>query len=146
MRDSEWQRVIKRMNTNESKENRVILFFKRNKMPIWLLNNFIQFSMQCKTTITRSRSQMFFEIGFLKVCNIHRKTHVLEFFLVKLQAWRPVTLLRRYCNTYVFLWILRSFKKLSFKEHQRWLLLYFKINREFDDIYKSGNWWHILSI
>ena len=42
------------------------------------LNNFIQFSMQYVTTIRTSRSQMFFEIGVLKVCNIHRETPVLE--------------------------------------------------------------------
>ena len=46
--------------------------------PIRFLNNFIQFCMQYITTIRISRSQMFFEIGVLKVCNIHRETPVLE--------------------------------------------------------------------
>ena len=54
------------------------LCFKRNKRPIWFLNNFIRFSMQYITTIRSSRSLMFFEIGVLKACNIHRKTPVLE--------------------------------------------------------------------
>ena len=46
--------------------------------PMRFLNNFIQFSMQYVTTIRTSRSQMFFEIDVLKVCNIHRETPVLE--------------------------------------------------------------------
>ena len=41
-------------------------------------NLVIQFSMQYITAIRSSRSQMFFEIGVLKVCNIHRKTSVFE--------------------------------------------------------------------
>ena len=48
------------------------------KRPIPFLNNFIQFSIQYITTIRTSRSQMLFEIDVLKVCNIHRKTPVLE--------------------------------------------------------------------
>ena len=46
--------------------------------PVRFLNNFIQFSMQYITAIRTNRSQMFFEIGVLKACNIHRKTPVLE--------------------------------------------------------------------
>ena len=72
--NKKWQRMTasdKRMNTNESRYNRAILWFKRNKRPIWFLNNFIQFYMQYS-------SQMFLEIRVLKVCNIHSKTPVLE--------------------------------------------------------------------
>ena len=46
--------------------------------PICFLNNFIQFSIQYITTIRISRLQMFFGESVLKVCNIHRKTPVLE--------------------------------------------------------------------
>ena len=46
--------------------------------PIRFQNNFIQFSMQYITTVRTSRLLMFFEIGVLKVYNIHRKTSALE--------------------------------------------------------------------
>ena len=124
----------------------MILCFKRNKSPIWFLNNFVQFSMQYITTIRSSRSQMFFEKSVLKVCNILQlNACVGSLFVVKLQAWRPVTLLKRdqisSCEYY------EVFKKILFKEHHRWLLLYFKfignlmtyINREIDDIYFQYN-------
>ena len=52
--------------------DRVILCFKRNKMLISFLIKCIQFSMQYITTTRSSRSQMIFEIGVLKVGNIHR--------------------------------------------------------------------------
>ena len=42
----------------------------QSRRPIRLLNSFFQFSMQYKTTMRTSRSQMFFETGVLKVCNI----------------------------------------------------------------------------
>ena len=54
--------------------------------PIRFLNNFIQFSMQYITTIRTSRSQMFFEIGVLKVSNIHKKTLVLESLFSKVAS------------------------------------------------------------
>ena len=54
--------------------------------PVRFLNNCIQFSMQYITTIRTSRSQMFFEIGVLKVCNIHRKTPVLESLFSKVAS------------------------------------------------------------
>ena len=44
-------------------------------------------------------------------------------FLMKLLAWRPATLLRRDCNTCVFLWNLQIFKNIFITEHLRWLLL-----------------------
>ena len=52
--------------------------FQNKQKQIWFLKIFIQFSMHYITTIRSSRSQMFFEIGVLKVCNILRKTPVLE--------------------------------------------------------------------
>ena len=44
---------------------------------------------------------MFSEIGVLKVCNIYRKTPVLQSLFCK--VWRPVTLLKRDFNTDLFL-------------------------------------------
>ena len=38
------------------------------------------------TTIRSSHSQMLFEIGVLKVCNIHRKTPVLESLFSKVAS------------------------------------------------------------
>ena len=142
-RDNEWQRIAKndngwpRMTASIDKKDWIRISVSKiewlyvsketqgqSGRPIRFPNNFTQFSMQYVTTRI-SRSQMFFEIGVLKVCNIHRETPVLEsLFLVKLQAWRPINLLRRDSNTDVFLWILRTF--WEFKEHHRWLLLYLK--------------------
>ena len=41
--------------------------------------------------------------------------------LIKLQAWKPVTLLIRDFNTGVFLWALQNFYEQLFLEHLRWL-------------------------
>ena len=77
--DSEWQneligmRVSKIQRFYVSKERK-----GRSGRPIRFLNYFIQFSMQYITTIRTSRLQMFFEKSVLEVCNIHRKTPVLE--------------------------------------------------------------------
>ena len=60
--------------------------------------NLIPFSTHHITNIRSSHSQMFFEIGIIKVCYIHRKTPVLE-----LHAWSLVTLLKRDSNTEVLL-------------------------------------------
>ena len=73
----------------------MILCFKRNKRPIWFLSNFIQFSMQYITTIKSSRSQMFFEIGVLKVCNIHRKTPVLESLFSKVASLEACNFIKK---------------------------------------------------
>ena len=53
---------------------------------IGFLNDFIQFSVQYITTIRISCLQMFFEIGVLKVCKIHRKAPVLESLLGKVAS------------------------------------------------------------
>ena len=57
----------------------------------------------------------------LKICNIHRKTPVLD----TLQAFRCVTLLIRHTSPYVFLRILKNFKKHHFEEHLRTTASYF---------------------
>ena len=47
-----------------------------------------------------NRSQMLFKTSVLKkLRNIYRKTPVLESFLIKFQAFRPVTLLKRDSKT-----------------------------------------------
>ena len=75
--------------------------------------------MQYITTIRTNRSQVFFEIGVLKVCNIHRKVPVLESLFSKvaiLVAYKqtPTQMFScEYCEL---------FKKILFKENNRWLL------------------------
>ena len=87
--------------------------------PIRFLNNFTKFSMQYVTTIRTNRSQVFFEIGVLKVCNIYRKMPVLESLFSKvasLEAYKetPTQMFScEYCEL---------FKKILFKENNRWLL------------------------
>ena len=49
--DNEWYNEREQTTANESKQKRVILGFKWNKMSIWFLKVFIQFFMQCVTTI-----------------------------------------------------------------------------------------------
>ena len=126
----------------------MILCFKRNKRPIWFLNNFIQFSMQHITTIRSSRSQMFFEIGVLKVWNIHRKTPVLESLFSKIASLEACNFIKKRLQHRCFpMNIAKFFRNFFFPKHHRWLLLYFKfirnlmtyINREIDDIYFQYN-------
>ena len=112
------------MNTNESKYNRVTLCFKRNKRPIRFLNNFIQFSMQYITTIRTSRTQMFFEIDVIKVCNIHRKTPALESLFSKVASMKACNFIKKRLQHMFFCEYRELFKKISIKVHQRWLLLY----------------------
>ena len=52
--------------------------------------------------------QMFFKIGGVIFLNIHRKTSVLESFLIKLQALQRETLFKRVFKKGVFLRILRK--------------------------------------
>ena len=85
---------------------------------------------------------------FLKFAIFIGKRLFWSLFLVKLQAWRLVTLLKRESNTDVFSCEqCEVFKKTLFKEQHRWLLLYFKFignllthtNWEIDDIYFQYN-------
>ena len=51
-----------------------------------------------------SHSQMFFKMDILKnFRNIHRKTTVFDSLLIKLQVFRPATLVKKVSNTGVFL-------------------------------------------
>ena len=63
------------------------------------------YQMDCKICKTRSsRSQMFFKIGFAKNFAFFKgKRLCSSLFLVKLQAFRDATLLKRDSNTGVFL-------------------------------------------
>ena len=113
--------------------------------PIRFLNNFIQFSMQYITTIRTSRSQMFFEIGVLKVCNIHRKTPVLESLISKVASLEAYKFLKKRlqhrCLPVNIANFLRNFysKNTAGGCFCTW-------NSPGIWLYKSGNWWHIFSI
>ena len=62
-----------------------------------------------------SLSQMFFKIGVLKnFANFIGKHQCWNIFLIKLQAWRPSTLLKRDSNAGVFLLNLRYFTEHFF--------------------------------
>ena len=66
--------------------------------------------------------RIFFKIGFFKnFANFIRKHQCWSLFLIKFQAWRPVTLLKRHYSTDVFLRNLRNF--LEHTEYLLWLLM-----------------------
>ena len=70
-----------------------------------------------------SRSQIFLKTGVLKkFANFTGKHLCWSLFLIKFQVFRPATLIKRDCNTGVFLWKLwnlRKFKSSSLTEHLR---------------------------
>ena len=105
----------------------MILCFKRNRRQIWSLNNFIQFSMQYITTIRSSRSQMFFELGVLEVCIIHRKTPVLESLFNKVAYLKACNFIKETPPQMFSYEYCEVFQKILFKEYYRWLLLYFHL-------------------
>ena len=66
--------------------------------------------------------QIFFKIGVLKNFTIFTgKQLCWSLFLVKLQGWRPMTLLKRDSNTDVFSEYCKIFKNSFFIEHLLWL-------------------------
>ena len=84
--------------------------------------------------IRSSRSQMFFKIRVFKNFAILTGTHLCRsLFLIKLQAWRPETLLKRDSKAWNFVEkklrhsfsceICKIFQNTFFTEHFRWLLL-----------------------
>ena len=113
--------------------------------PIRLLNNFIHFSMQYITTIRTSRSQMFFEIGVLKVCNIYRKRPVLESLFSKVASMEAYKFIKKRLQHGCFPVNIANFLRKFYLKYTTggcfcawtspgiWL-------------YKSGNWLHIFSI
>ena len=71
-----------------------------------------------------SRSQKFFKIGSLKNFAIFIGKHLCRsLVLIKLQAIRAATLLKRDSNTCVFWGFCKIFKNSFFIDHFRWLLL-----------------------
>ena len=65
-----------------------------------------------------SRSRLFFKTGVLpNFANFTGKQLCRSLFLIKLQALRPATLLKRDSNTGVFLWICEIFKNTSFLQN-----------------------------
>ena len=62
-----------------------------------------------------SSSHIIFKTGVLKNFAIFTRKHLCwSLFLIKLQDWRLVLLLKRDSNTGVFLWIMQDFEKLLF--------------------------------
>ena len=84
--DSEWYNDRIRMRVSKIEWFYVSKETKRQsgRYASWI----ILFNFLCKyiTTIRNNRSQMFFETGVLKVCNIHRKTPVLESLFSKVAS------------------------------------------------------------
>ena len=71
------------------------------------------------TLLKSSSSQIFFKIYILKNFATFTEKHLCwNLFLIKLQTWRPATqVLKRDCNTGVFLRILKKIKNSFFIEH-----------------------------
>ena len=71
-----------------------------------------------------SRSQLFFELSRIKNFAIFTGKHLCSgLFLIKLQAFRPATFLKRDSNTGVSCGYCEIFKNSFFRENLRWLLL-----------------------
>ena len=88
-------------------------------------NGFSQLNLWNIIVSRCGRSQMFFKISVLKrFANFTGKHLCWSLFLIKLQALRPATLLKKDSNTGVYLWNLRIFNNTFFKEHFQWLFLY----------------------
>ena len=113
--------------------------------PIRFLNNFIQFSMQYITTFRTSRSQMYFEIVALKVCNIHRKTPVMESPFSKVGSLEAYKFIKQRLQLRGFPVNIANFLRKLYLKHTTggcfctW-------NSPGISLYESGNWWHIFSI
>ena len=78
----------------------------------WSFNIQRYFDAADDRKIRSSHSQMFFKIGVLRTFpNFTKKDQCWNLFYIKLQAWKPATLLKRDSNTSVFLWNLSNFHK-----------------------------------
>ena len=65
----------------------------------------ITYDVMCVQYVQKQPPEVFFKKGFLKnFANFTGKHLCWNLFLIKLQALRPVTLLKRDPNTDVFLW------------------------------------------
>ena len=114
--------------------------------PIRFLNNVTQFSMQyIITTIRTSRLQMFFEIGVFKVCNIHRKTPVLESLFSKVTRLKICKFIKKRLQHRCFPVNTANFlRKLHLKNTTGGCFCTW--NSTGIRLLKSGNWWHIFSL
>ena len=64
------------------------------------------------------KSEVFYKECILKnFCKIHRKTLCQSLFFSKVAGLRPASLLKRYSDTGVFLWILQSFLRRPFLQN-----------------------------
>ena len=112
---------------------------------IRFLNNFIQLSMQYITTIRTSRWQMFFEIGVLKVCNIHWKTPVSESLFSKVASLKPYKFIKKRLQHRYFSVNIANFLRKFYLKNTTGGCFY-TWNSLGTWLYKSGNWWHIFNI
>ena len=110
--------------------------------PVRFWNNLIQFSMQYITTIRISRSQMFFEIGVLKLYNIHRNMPVLESLFSKAASLEAYKFIKKRLQHRCFPVNIANFLRKLFLKHTTdgcfctWNSP--GIHREIDDIYWVG--------
>ena len=108
--------------------------------PIRFLNNFIQFSVQYITTIRTSRSQMFFEIGVLRVCNIYRSTPLLESLFSKVASLETYKFVKKRLQHRCFPVIIANFaRKFYLKNTTSDCFCTWNSPRIW--LHKSGNCW-----
>ena len=88
---NKWQRVTVSSTTSDNKWQPVVSKIERfiilKETKNLSSSRIVLLNFLCNiTTIRNSRSQMLFEIGVLKICNIHRKTSVVESLFSKVAA------------------------------------------------------------
>ena len=139
--DSEWYNDRIRMRVSKiewfyiSKETK-----DQSGKSINFLNNFIQFSVQYITTIRTSRSQMFFEIGVLKVCNIYRSTPLLESLFSKVASLETYKFVKKRLQHRCFPVIIANFaRKFYLKNTTSDCFCTWNSPRIW--LHKSGNCW-----
>ena len=101
--------------------------------------------MQYITTIRTSRSQMFFEIGVLKVCNIHRKTPVLESLFGKVASLEAYKFIEKRLQNRCFPVNIANFLR-KFYLKNTFGGCFCTWNSPGSWLYKLRNWWHIFKI
>ena len=88
----------------------------------------MDFHEEDNNTIRSSHSQMFFKIGALENFAIFKgKQLCRSIFLIKLQVWRPATLLKRDSTQVFSCEYCEIFKNTFFTEHLQWLHFYYLI-------------------
>ena len=112
---------------------------------ICFLNNFIKFSVQYITTTRTSCLVMFFEIGILKVCNIHRKALMLESLFSKVASLETYKFIKKRLQHRCFPVNIKNFLRKFYLKNTT-SGCFCTCNSPGIWLYKSGNWWHILNI